>query len=747
MAEMSHLIRAAHTASPLIQHTGGVEQLQQVNPQAGPPETYCPPRSAVPHAGPPVGPPIAVHEPAAGEHIVVPVVPNQPLAFDFNPLDLKATEHGQDVTLTFPDGAQVTLHDIIGFYGPQPAPFELPDGTVITPSELLQAFHLSLVGPCGGPALNQINPTAGPIVENTGFGTPPFEIGGIGSGLIPEGPLAPTGFGITNEFVKGVGGGNTTPPGPPGPPTPPPPGTFLTVPDLDTHQYFLGSTHPIPPLGGGTVDQTGNYISEVVASSPAAFIEGYWTPGSPPPAFGTHANPGVALGGQFGTFTMDAAGNYDYQLSAASEHILSQLGTDLMSQAVNQPFHTYQAGFQDVFDVATSNGFESAGTTPADIKQIQFDFYAANVASTAATVGVSAAPASTTSMLLTYTDAADPAHSFQQLVTVDNTGHVAVTPESGTVVQPNDPALVSLEYLSGPGAAVSSVAIEGESFNINATIGPGQHAFAAVINPALDTLGDPGDTGNASAAGASQDSGTILTALTPFNDALSGVNGSFGYLFDGSSTSANGAGQADAVNYAFSGVNSDAATLNGSTTAGATSVIEWSSTATIDANTHIDGAPGSSAANGGLNVLEIESANAQNLDFTSTLSSDPTTGNVKNVEVFDLTDGAHSSTANSITLTANDVFNLAQHEPTAVQNAAGAAALWILGGTSDTVNLAGTGSTWTQISQPVTQVGQGGGNASQMVGFTEYAATTTGGQAVHVYVQNAIQNAGHVAHH
>ena len=747
MAEMSHLIRAAHTASPLIQHTGGVEQLQQVNPQAGPPETYCPPRSAVPHAGPPVGPPIAVHEPAAGEHIVVPVVPNQPLAFDFNPLDLKATEHGQDVTLTFPDGAQVTLHDIIGFYGPQPAPFELPDGTVITPSELLQAFHLSLVGPCGGPALNQINPTAGPIVENTGFGTPPFEIGGIGSGLIPEGPLAPTGFGITNEFVKGVGGGNTTPPGPPGPPTPPPPGTFLTVPDLDTHQYFLGSTHPIPPLGGGTVDQTGNYISEVVASSPAAFIEGYWTPGSPPPAFGTHANPGVALGGQFGTFTMDAAGNYDYQLSAASEHILSQLGTDLMSQAVNQPFHTYQAGFQDVFDVATSNGFESAGTTPADIKQIQFDFYAANVAPTAATVGVSAAPASTTSMLLTYTDAADPAHSFQQLVTVDNTGHVAVTPESGTVVQPNDPALVSLEYLSGPGAAVSSVAIEGESFNINATIGPGQHAFAAVINPALDTLGDPGDTGNASAAGASQDSGTILTALTPFNDALSGVNGSFGYLFDGSSTSANGAGQADAVNYAFSGVNSDAATLNGSTTAGATSVIEWSSTATIDANTHIDGAPGSSAANGGLNVLEIESANAQNLDFTSTLSSDPTTGNVKNVEVFDLTDGAHSSTANSITLTANDVFNLAQHEPTAVQNAAGAAALWILGGTSDTVNLAGTGSTWTQISQPVTQVGQGGGNASQMVGFTEYAATTTGGQAVHVYVQNAIQNAGHVAHH
>ena len=739
MAEMSHLIRAAHTASPLIQHTGGVEQLQQVTPQAGPPPTACPPRSAVPHAGPPVGPPIAVHEPAAGEHIVVPVVPNQPLAFDFNPLDLKATENGQDVTLTFPDGAQVTLHDIIGYYGPQPAPFELPDGTVITASELLQAFHLSLAGPCGLP---QINPTAGPV-ENTGFGVPPFEVGGIGTGLIPEGPLAPTGFGITTEFLKGVGGGNTTPPGPP---TPPPPGTFLTVPDLDTHQYFLGSSTPIPPHGGGTADLTGNYITEVVASSPAAFIEHFWTPGSPPPAFGTQANPGGMLTTQFGTFTMDAAGNYDYQLSAASEHTLSQLGTDLLSQAVNQPFHTYQAGFQDVFDVATSNGFESAGTTPADIKQIQFDFYAANVASTAATVaGVSTAPLSTTSLLLTYTDAVDPAHTFQQLVTVDNAGHVVVTPESGTIVQPNDPALVSLEYLSGPGAAVSSVAIEGESFNIGATIDSSHHAYAAVINPALDGIGDNGDTGSASAAGASQDSGATLTPLTSFNDtALSGISGTFGYLFDGSSTSANGAGRADAVNYADT---LDAATLNGSTTAGATSVIEWSSTATIDGNTHIDGAPGSTASTGGLNVLEIESSTAQSLDFTSTLSSDPTTGNVKNIEVFDLTDGAHSSTANSITLTANDVFNLAQHEPAAIQNAAGAAALWILGNGNDTVNLNGTGSTWTQVSPPVTSVAQAAGNQGQMVGFTEYAATTTGGQAVHVYVQNAIQNAGHVAHH
>ncbi|HEV2162787.1 MAG TPA: hypothetical protein VGR52_11240 [Stellaceae bacterium] len=176
-------------------------------------------------------------------------------------------------------------------------------------------------------------------------------------------------------------------------------------------------------------------------------------------------------------------------------------------------------------------------------------------------------------------------------------------------------------------------------------------------------------------------------------------------------------------------------------------MIEWSSTASIDGNTHIDGGSGN-----GLNVLEIESATAQNLDFTSTLSSDPTTGNIKNVEVFDLTDGAHSTIANSITLTANDVFQLAEHEPTAIQNAGGAAALWILGNAAnDTVNLnqvsGNPSTTWMQISAPVTQTGQAGGNASQMVGFTEYAATTTGGQTVHVYVQNAIQNAGHVHAH
>ena len=771
---MNHLMRAAETSSPLIQHTGGVEQLQQVNPQAGPaPQAVCPPRSAVPHAGPPVGPPIAVHEPAPGEHIVIPIVANQPLTFDFNPLDLKATEQGQDVTLTFPDGAQVTLHDIIGFYGPQPVPLELPDGTVITSGELLQAFHLSLAGPCGGPALNEINPTAGPTptADNTGFNTQPFDVGGIGPGLTPDGPLDPTGFGYTHEFFKGVGGSPPSPPGPPGPPPPPPPpppGHFLTVPDVDLHNYFLGTSAPAPTHVSGTnytVDLTGNYISEVVSSSPAAFIEGYYTLGAAPLTFGTHANPGTALAGLYGVFTMDAAGNYSYTLDTTHEHVLSQLGTDMMSQAVNHPYigqGYYQPGFEDAFDVVTGNGTDTAGNQTSDFKQIQFESNAAVVSSTAAVVDVSAHAAGTTELLLTYTDAVDPAHTFQQLVTVGANGLITATPESTTVVQPNDPALVTLEYVSGPGATVSSVTIEGEQFSINATLSSTQHAYAGMINPALDQLGDNGDTGSASGSVASTDN-TAYTANGTFNDStLSGFDSHFGYLFDSSSTTADASssgGAANTINY-DGGAASNIA-LTGSSTADSTNIFEWSSSAHLDAsvggdtpNLSIDGGSGN-----GLNVLELEGSTSQNLTFDSitspgTFTQDLTAGtNIKNVEVFDLTDGAHSSTANSITLAANDVLTLAGNEPAAVQNAGGAYAVWINGTSADTVNLAnvsGGGSAWTQISQEVTQVGQAGGNASQMVGYTEYAATTTGGQAIHVYVQNAIQAAGQVhpnAHH
>lgn len=276
-----------------------------------------------------------------------------------------------------------------------------------------------------------------------------------------------------------------------------------------------------------------------------------------------------------------------------------------------------------------------------------------------------------------------------------------------------------------------------------------------MVNPALDQLGDNGDTGNASSSVASQDN-IGYTAPGSFNDsALSGFNHNFGYLFDSSGTTADASssgGAANTINY-DGGAASNIA-LTGSSTADSTNVFEWSSSAQLsDSVGNTPGVAIDGGSGNGLNMLQIESGTSQNITFDTVTGAvgtaetqDLTAGtNIKNVEVFDLTDGAHSSTANTITLTANDVFTLAQNEPAAVQQAGGAYAIWINGTSADTVNLANTdGNTWTQISQQVTQVNQTGGNASQMVGYTEYAATTTANQQVHVYVQNAIQAAGNV---
>jgi hypothetical protein len=174
-------------------------------------------------------------------------------------------------------------------------------------------------------------------------------------------------------------------------------------------------------------------------------------------------------------------------------------------------------------------------------------------------------------------------------------------------------------------------------------------------------------------------------------------------------------------------------------------------------------------AGGGLNVLEIESSTVQSLDFTSTLTSG-VGGNVQNIEVFDLTDGANPSiangaplTGNSITLAPQDVLNLAANEPGAVQAAGGGAlSLWINGTAADVVTLSGA---WQAISGPTTSGGQtnqpgvavddGSGktilfaananNNTEMVGYTEYSATV-GGHTAHVYVENAIAANGHVHH-
>src|ERR1700742_4426504 len=55
---------------------------------------------------------IEIHEPAAGQRVDITVTPDQPLTFDFNPLDAKAVLLGDDLTLTFADGGVLVLHHI-----------------------------------------------------------------------------------------------------------------------------------------------------------------------------------------------------------------------------------------------------------------------------------------------------------------------------------------------------------------------------------------------------------------------------------------------------------------------------------------------------------------------------------------------------------------------------------------------------------------------------------------------------------
>src|SRR5208282_1945969 len=119
---------------------------------------------------------------------------------------------------------------------------------------------------------------------------------------------------------------------------------------------------------------------------------------------------------------------------------------------------------------------------------------------------------------------------------------------------PNDPALVTLEYVNngalstGQYVTISSVTIEGEQIASGVNLGPSDpgiadHAWTALINPNLGTgLGgtgqDFGDTGTPGTAIPSQDTGTPLSSgLSPVTDPLSnytstGYTGSIGYLYD-----------------------------------------------------------------------------------------------------------------------------------------------------------------------------------------------------------------------
>jgi hypothetical protein len=165
-----------------------------------------------------------------------------------------------------------------------------------------------------------------------------------------------------------------------------------------------------------------------------------------------------------------------------------------------------------------------------------------------------------------------------------------------------------------------------------------------------------------------------------------------------------------------------------------------------------------------------------------------TLAHLSNIETVDLGSTAAGSGNSTLALTPDSVLQLTHNESSTITSFSGAGAnsqpiqaIWILGDASDTVNLNGfvSGSNPNpMISGPITTGAQdpipnvlpataigvpagvdvngtpesslvttGPSSPTQMVGFTEFSGTAANGNAVHVYVENAIANSGHVHVH
>jgi len=470
----------------------------EINPTAGPTmpqehaaanasrELHVPPPHA-PQPAPAVcapapasvgGSPIEIHEPMPGQHVDITVTPNQALIFDFNPLDAQAVRHGDDLTLTFADGGVLVLHHIAQAGTPLPTALQLPDGTIINPCELLQALPEEQPNPTAGKIpeekIPQPNPEAGPEQPNPAAGAPPvttpFEVPGLGEGLTPLGPLGAEGFNLTSSFPPPGSGG--FPPGPPGTPpnTPPntPPGTPFLVAIEDSNLGVVPNLVDNP--GQTTLTITGNFVTDFANSGGIHGVDG-----APSLTFSNpvSVNTGTATG-MFGTLALAADGTYTYTANVAGQAAVNQLGSDRISEALNQQFSgaaPYLAPLEDEFVVTVTNGTQTTSELLA--------LYIEGADATKTTTAVTGTAAST--LLLTYTDLYDPAHSFSELVTVNAASHQLVT---DIPIQPGDPALVSLALVSGGATSITSIEVGGGTITVpSETLDGTHHAITAIIDP------------------------------------------------------------------------------------------------------------------------------------------------------------------------------------------------------------------------------------------------------------------------
>jgi hypothetical protein len=562
---------------------------------------------------------------------------------------------------------------------------------------------------------------------------------------------------------------------------------------------------------------------QIVTSTPAAHVDSYvfWQPGSV--TVDPLTDPAGVAAGVWGSLNMQGDGSYTYTLNATGIAAASQLGSDILSQELGNPTSPDAAyPLLDLFTVTVDNGFETAS------QQLAMYTVGANVTPNETTASVSGTTAGA-HVLLTYTDLADPAHSFQEILTVGSNGLLTI---DGSPIQSHDAALVTLEY-QGTATNITGFSVAGESFSgLNIALDGNDHALTAIINPDLSGFGDPGDTGsvivapvgyhnvtgnfiaatagqyvyetanNATlsvASGSDADaSGTVLNLggttgghetgglgsdVLVYNGSNNTYNGGTGFVIGGTPTEAGTmtvfvdsgstheavsinvtTGESDAAmtaalvnqinadgNLSAIGISANAAVggdsfqlLEGAGTSSFQSLTTFETT-----TTSLSGNPaGMSISNQpGIDTLRLDGS-GMNLDLTNAA----TLHQFANVETFDLTGSNGGGAANSLTLDANSVLQLTANENSAVKTFTSANAMWVTGDASDSVTLNG----FTQISDPITNSAQSPTVAtaptglhtspSQMVGFAEYSGTV-GGQTVHVYVENAIVNAGHVHVH
>ena len=787
-------------------------------------------------------PPIEVHEPAPGQRVDVDVTPNQPLTLDFNPLDAQAILHGDDLTLTFADGGVVVLHHISQHGVALPTALQLPDGTIIDACELLQALPGEQVNPAAGKIpnekipLEEINPTAGPQDINPAAGPSAgahpvvtnFTLPGLGNGLTPLGGLPPEGSFTTTGFPPpGAGGFPPGPPAPPGPPVPP---------------HFLSMIEDLHPLDYPATTTTGNVMTDsffghsIVISEPPAQVDSYvfWQPGSV--VVDPATDPAGVAPGLWGSLNMQTNGSYSYTLNATGIAAGSQLSADILSQELSNP-GTPDTPYPllDLFTVTVDNGFDTAS------QQLAMYTVATNIMPNETTASVSGTTAGAP-VLLTYTDLADPAHSFQELVTVGSTGLITA---DGAPIQPHDAALVTLEY-EGTSTIINGFSVGGETFTgLAIPLDAGDQALTTIINPDLSGFGDTGDTGlvliaptgytnDSSGAGgtflatsagqyvfenpgnpgvtlgvtpdmAADQTGAVLNLGSNTGHEIGGLgsdvlvdngvagvtyNGTAGMVINGAPTE-NGTltffvdnanlthgveavtinvttGEtADAMASALaSAINLDTNLTNATFGLSADyvggdlfQIVQTPGSQSFESLTQFEGLALSASGNPpaetisgqtGIDTLRFDtSGNAIDMTQTATLNQ------FANIDVVDLTAAASGPAAtNSLTLDASSVLQLTANENAAIPTYTGGNAMWVEGTANDSVTLNG----FTQISSaitsstqlPIVQTSSAGQppltSASQMVGFAEYAGAANG-QTVHVYVANAIVNAGHVTVH